>query len=177
MKNRSELGIKSLFGLGAGTLAGYLLAQQLWALWQLSRCDVEHTLTQALNRWPKGVTFSQTTVGERYTRIHKVEDGIERISYRPKQRRFQTPLLFQHGMWHGAWCWQLWQELFALWGWETHAYSLPGHANSPTQDLSRAARWIITLTSWKRRSTACRAVQYCWGTAWAARSLSGTSNM
>ena len=36
-------------------------------------------------------------------------------------------------MWHGAWCWQLWQELFAEWGWETHAHSLPGHAGSPTQ--------------------------------------------
>ncbi len=39
----------------------------------------------------------------------------------------------QHGMWHGAWCWQLWQELFAAWGWETHAHSLPGHAGSPVQ--------------------------------------------
>ena len=39
----------------------------------------------------------------------------------------------QHGMWHGAWCWQHWQELFAQWGWESHAISLPGHAGSPAQ--------------------------------------------
>jgi pimeloyl-ACP methyl ester carboxylesterase len=39
----------------------------------------------------------------------------------------------QHGMWHGAWCWHLWQALFALWGWESHAISLPGHAGSPLQ--------------------------------------------
>ncbi len=37
----------------------------------------------------------------------------------------------QHGMWHGAWCWQLWQELLAEWGWESHAFSLPDHAGSP----------------------------------------------
>ena len=39
----------------------------------------------------------------------------------------------QHGMWHGAWCWRQWQELFAEWGWESHAFSLPGHAGSPVQ--------------------------------------------
>ena len=33
----------------------------------------------------------------------------------------------------GAWCWQHWQDLFAGWGWASHAFSLPGHAGSPTQ--------------------------------------------
>jgi pimeloyl-ACP methyl ester carboxylesterase len=64
---------------------------------------------------------------------HKVENGIERVTYMPAQRRFETPILMQHGMWHGAWCWQHWQELFAEWGWESHAFSLPGHAGSPKQ--------------------------------------------
>ena len=67
-----------------------------------------------------------------------VEDGIERIVYTPENRRFETPIVMQHGMWHGAWCWQYWQELFAEWGWETHAHSLPGHGGSPTQ---RPIRW------------------------------------
>lgn len=62
-----------------------------------------------------------------------LDSGIERITYTPQQRRFETPILMQHGMWHGAWCWQLWQELFAEWGWESHAISLPGHAGSPRQ--------------------------------------------
>ena len=62
-----------------------------------------------------------------------LDSGIERITYTPQQRRFESPILMQHGMWHGAWCWQLWQELFAEWGWESHAISLPGHAGSPTQ--------------------------------------------
>lgn len=62
-----------------------------------------------------------------------INNGIERVTYIPKHRRFDTPIFMQHGMWHGAWCWQQWQELFAEWGWESHAISLPGHAGSPTQ--------------------------------------------
>lgn len=67
-----------------------------------------------------------------------VEGGIERVVYRPHNRRFNTPIVMQHGMWHAAWCWQGWQELLAEWGWESHAHSLPGHAGSPTQ---RPIRW------------------------------------
>ena len=70
---------------------------------------------------------------ETYTMSHTIEDDIERIIYLPKNRRFQTPILMQHGMWHGAWCWHLWQELLAEWGWESHAFSLPGHAGSPVR--------------------------------------------
>jgi pimeloyl-ACP methyl ester carboxylesterase len=68
-----------------------------------------------------------------FHRQHSTENGIERVIYTPKQRRFETPILMLHGMWHGAWCWQQWQELFAEWGWESHAFSLPGHAGSPVQ--------------------------------------------
>jgi pimeloyl-ACP methyl ester carboxylesterase len=73
-----------------------------------------------------------------YTITHTVQDGIERIVYRPEVKRFETPILMQHGMWHGAWCWQSWQELFAEWGWESIAISLPGHGQSPVQ---RPIRW------------------------------------
>jgi pimeloyl-ACP methyl ester carboxylesterase len=73
-----------------------------------------------------------------HTIIHTVQDGIERIVYRPEVKRFETPILMQHGMWHGAWCWQSWQELFAEWGWESIAISLPGHGQSPVQ---RPIRW------------------------------------
>ena len=69
---------------------------------------------------------------------HSITKGIERVVYIPKNRRFETPIVMQHGMWHAAWCWQPWQELFANWGWETHAYSLPGHGGSPAQ---RPIRW------------------------------------
>ncbi|WP_110520190.1 alpha/beta hydrolase [Herpetosiphon llansteffanensis] len=68
-----------------------------------------------------------------YTIEHQLEAGIERIIYTPHQQRQQTPILLGHGMWHGAWCWQPWQELLAEWGWQSIAFSLPGHGKSPAQ--------------------------------------------
>ena len=65
-------------------------------------------------------------------------DGIERISYIPAEKKYETPIVMQHGMWHGGWCWAAWQQLFAEWGWESHAHSLPGHGGSPVQ---RPIRW------------------------------------
>ncbi|MCP4538476.1 MAG: alpha/beta hydrolase [Chloroflexi bacterium] len=124
---------KTKFRMGLAAVAGYLLTQQGWALWQIFSKNVEQTLKTQTNEAPKGRAFSETTETETYTKTHTVEDGIERIVYVPQERRFETPIVMQHGMWHGAWCWQLWQELFAEWGWETHAHSLPGHAGSPTQ--------------------------------------------
>ncbi len=73
-----------------------------------------------------------------YTITHTVDNGIERIVYTPQEKKFETPIVMQHGMWHGAWCWQPWQELLAEWGWESHAHSLPGHGRSPVQ---KPIRW------------------------------------
>lgn len=75
---------------------------------------------------------------EAYHAERSVEDGIERIVYRPAHLRHETPILLQHGMWHGAWCWEPWQISLAECGWESHAFSLPGHAGSPEQ---RPIRW------------------------------------
>ncbi len=119
--------------IGLGTATGYFLAQQAWALWQVASKNVEQTLKTQHNQAAKGVSFSETCETETYTKTHTIEDGIERIVYTPKKRRFDTPIVMQHGMWHGAWCWELWQALFAKWGWESHAHSLPGHAGSPVQ--------------------------------------------
>jgi len=77
---------------------------------------------------------------EEFSIQHSIANGIERVTYTPRHHRFETPILMQHGMWHAAWCWQHWQELFASWGWETHAYSLPGHGGSPVQ---RPLRWAM----------------------------------
>jgi len=57
-------------------------------------------------------------------------ETIEHIVQHPAIRRHATPLLFQHGAWHGAWCWQLWMDYFASLGYEVHAISLPGHGKS-----------------------------------------------
>lgn len=73
-----------------------------------------------------------------FTIHHACENGIERIIYRPHQKKFETPIVMQHGMWHGAWCWEPWQVLLAEWGWESYAHSLPGHGQSPMQ---RPLRW------------------------------------
>jgi pimeloyl-ACP methyl ester carboxylesterase len=67
-----------------------------------------------------------------------VTEGIERIEYIPSIRRFRTPILLQHGMYHSAKCWELWQSLLAEYGWYSTAYSLPGHGNSPPQ---KPLRW------------------------------------
>lgn len=57
-------------------------------------------------------------------------ETIEHIIQQPEKRIHETPLLFQHGAWHGAWCWQLWMDYFTSLGYETHAISLPGHGKS-----------------------------------------------
>jgi pimeloyl-ACP methyl ester carboxylesterase len=43
----------------------------------------------------------------------------------------KPPLLFVHGAWHGAWCWQeRWMPAAAERGWRTYAVSLRGHGGS-----------------------------------------------
>ncbi|MFW5748655.1 MAG: alpha/beta hydrolase [Chloroflexota bacterium] len=110
-----------------------LMAQGLYALWTLARTDVGQTLATTPNTAPRGLQFEMVKDVDAYTVRHTIEDGIERVVYLPKQRKFRTPIVFQHGMWHGAWCWENWQARLAEWGWETHAHSLPGHAASPRQ--------------------------------------------
>ncbi|MEM7348664.1 MAG: alpha/beta hydrolase [Chloroflexota bacterium] len=124
---------KLWLGLGSGVLLGWAIAQQAWVFWQLKRRNVHHTLAHQTNQGPSGLQFSKTDQTDDYVVTHTIEDGIERIVYSPTKPRFKTPILMQHGMWHGAWCWSDWQALFAKWGWESHAFSLPGHAGSPTQ--------------------------------------------
>ncbi len=58
-------------------------------------------------------------------------DGIERVVYRPVEGgEDRPPLVFVHDMWHGAFCWREWQIQFAELGWESSAFSLPGHGES-----------------------------------------------
>jgi pimeloyl-ACP methyl ester carboxylesterase len=57
-------------------------------------------------------------------------ESIEHIIQKPVKRTHKTPVFFQHGAWHGAWCWQLWMDYFSSLGYEVHAISLPGHGQS-----------------------------------------------
>ncbi|MCL4267444.1 MAG: alpha/beta fold hydrolase [Anaerolineae bacterium] len=63
---------------------------------------------------------------------------LELISRQPETVQHQTPLLFVHGAWHGAWCWdEFFLPYFAEKGWAVHALSLRGHGNSPGREKIR----------------------------------------
>ncbi|MBN1120621.1 MAG: alpha/beta fold hydrolase [Anaerolineae bacterium] len=55
---------------------------------------------------------------------------IEVITHHPESEIRETPLLFVHGAWHGAWCWEEFQPYFADRGYRTYALSLRGHCGS-----------------------------------------------
>ena len=80
-----------------------------------------------------GISFEEKNEHETYIIHHAVEDGIERITYTPRERKHETPILMLHGMWHGAWCWEPWQKYLAEQGRETISFSLPGHGKSTRQ--------------------------------------------
>jgi pimeloyl-ACP methyl ester carboxylesterase len=56
---------------------------------------------------------------------------LETITRWTANRSHETPLLFVHGMWHGAWCWdEFFLPFFADNGYHVTALSLRGHAGS-----------------------------------------------
>jgi pimeloyl-ACP methyl ester carboxylesterase len=112
----------------------YLVVLDAWIFYWLLHDTAPRMLAQDQNKLRgTGVTFFETQDKDAYTITHSIEDGIERIVYMPKIRQHETPIFMAHGMWHGAWCWQPWQEILAEKGWESVAYSLPGHGKSPLQ--------------------------------------------
>lgn len=125
--------LKFQLGLGVGLAAGWFMAQMAWVAARLARIDPAASLAHHTNEGPHGFRPVAEHETDTYVMRHTIEDGIERIVYTPQQRRHVTPILMQHGMFHGAWCWQWWQPLFAERGWESIAVSLPGHGGSPTQ--------------------------------------------
>ena len=59
---------------------------------------------------------------------------LEILSRRPASRPRGQPLLFVHGAFAGAWCWdEYFLPWFATQGYEAHAVSLRGHGGSPMQ--------------------------------------------
>jgi hypothetical protein len=56
---------------------------------------------------------------------------LEVITRKPSTPQKTTPLLFVHGSWHAAWCWdEHFLPYFADCGYEAHAVSLRGHGGS-----------------------------------------------
>ncbi len=63
---------------------------------------------------------------------------LEIIKQSPLQKGAGTPVLFVHGMWHGAWCWQeYFLPYFASKGFEAWALSLRGHGQSAGKEKLR----------------------------------------
>jgi len=57
--------------------------------------------------------------------------ALELLQRAPAEGTGRAPLLFVHGLGHGAWCWEQWMDVAAAAGHATYAVSLRGHAGSP----------------------------------------------
>ena len=63
---------------------------------------------------------------------------IEFVTREPESSAKATPILFVHGMWHGAWCWEEhFLPYFADNGYVAHAVDLRGHGASEGRDRLR----------------------------------------
>lgn len=56
--------------------------------------------------------------------------ALELLERQPSRDDGRTPLLFVHGLGHGAWCWEHWLDAAAEAGHPAFAVSLRGHAGS-----------------------------------------------
>jgi pimeloyl-ACP methyl ester carboxylesterase len=66
---------------------------------------------------------------------------LEIISRYPVENQHPTPLLFIHGMLHGAWCWDVhFLDYFAQHGYAAHAVNLRGHGKSEGREKLRWTR-------------------------------------
>jgi pimeloyl-ACP methyl ester carboxylesterase len=66
---------------------------------------------------------------------------LEMISRYPVAGQHQTPLLFIHGMFHGAWCWDVhFLNYFTRHGFISHAVNLRGHGDSEGRKKLRWTR-------------------------------------
>jgi pimeloyl-ACP methyl ester carboxylesterase len=81
--------------------------------------------------------------------------NLELISKYPPKRGHPTPLLFIHGMMHGAWCWDVhFLEYFARHGFAVHAVNLRGHGTSEGREhlrWTRIAEYVEDVAEVARR--------------------------
>lgn len=61
--------------------------------------------------------------------------NLELIARAAEPETHRSPILFVHGAWHGAWCWnEFFMPYFAQHGWTTFAFSYRGHGASDGRD-------------------------------------------
>lgn len=71
----------------------------------------------------------------------QTQPRLEVVSRLPMSPRRVPPILFVHGAWHGAWCWEEhFVGHFASRGFETYALSLRGHGLSEGSERLRFTR-------------------------------------
>jgi alpha-beta hydrolase superfamily lysophospholipase len=63
--------------------------------------------------------------------------GLEVLDRGACSEEHPVPLLFVHGAWHGAWCWERFLDFFAAKGYRALALSLRGHGSSPPPKRAR----------------------------------------
>ena len=83
------------------------------------------------------VTFATTLTVSRH--IDKLSTGLamQRLHCAPATPSASPPVLFVHGTFHGAWCWEAhWLEFFGEAGLDAHAVSLRGTSGSPAAEQS-----------------------------------------
>ena len=84
--------------------------------------------------------------------------SLEIISRYPSAGAYSTPLLFVHGAWHAAWCWEShFLDFFARHGFAAHALSLRGHGGSAGFERlrwTRIAEYVEDVAEAARRLTA-----------------------
>jgi alpha-beta hydrolase superfamily lysophospholipase len=74
---------------------------------------------------------------------------LEVLSEIPASAAHATPILFVHGMWHGAWCWaEHFLPYFAQHGYAAYALSLRGHGASEGREKLRwtsLAKYVVDV--------------------------------
>ena len=75
---------------------------------------------------------------------------LEVLSEIPASAAHATPILFVHGMWHGAWCWaEHFLPYFAQHGYAAYALSLRGHGASEGREKLRwtsLAKYVVDVS-------------------------------
>ena len=84
------------------------------------------------------LTISLPPINRRFL-IQTKPMKLELITKKPDSQARAKPLLFVHGKWHGAWCWdEYFLPYFASHGYDCTALSLRGHAGSAGRE---GLRW------------------------------------
>ena len=52
---------------------------------------------------------------------------MELIKHEAEENKYETPILFIHGMWHGAWCWDEFIPFFTKKGFTCYSFNLRNH--------------------------------------------------